>query len=71
VAGTGFTFGPPEPGSLVHAVENAVQLWQGKPHVWNRLVQNGMTKDLSWNCSAEQYEQLFEWAFIDPPIRQS
>ena len=26
-----------------------------------------MAKDFSWNHAAEQYEQIFEWAKIDPP----
>jgi starch synthase len=26
-----------------------------------------MTKDFTWDHAAEQYEQIFEWAFIDKP----
>lgn len=27
----------------------------------------GMTKDYTWANAATQYEQIIEWAFIDPP----
>jgi starch synthase len=34
---------------------------------WIRLMQRGMSKDFSWDRAALQYEQVFDWAVIDPP----
>ena len=33
------------------------------------LMRNGMQRDLSWDRSAAEYEQVFTWAFTDPPVR--
>lgn len=30
-------------------------------------MKRGMEKNMSWDNAAIQYEQVFEWAFIDPP----
>lgn len=34
---------------------------------WNALIRNGMTSDLSWDRAAKDYEQIFNWAVMDPP----
>ena len=34
---------------------------------WNALIRNGMTSDLSWDRAAKDYEQIFNWALMDPP----
>ncbi|KAL0317993.1 UNVERIFIED_CONTAM: Soluble starch synthase 1, chloroplastic/amyloplastic [Sesamum angustifolium] len=31
------------------------------------LMKRGMERDSSWDVAATQYEQVIEWAFIDPP----
>ena len=28
-----------------------------------------MTADLSWNRAALEYEQVFQWALMDAPVR--
>lgn len=30
-------------------------------------MKRGMARDYSWNNAAVQYEQVFDWAFVDPP----
>jgi starch synthase len=30
-------------------------------------MKRGMSKDHTWDNAAEQYEQIFEWAFVDQP----
>lgn len=30
-------------------------------------MKRGMERDYTWDNAAGQYEQVFEWAFIDPP----
>ena len=34
---------------------------------WGALIYNGMTGDLSWDRAAQDYEQVFNWALMDPP----
>lgn len=30
-------------------------------------MKRGMERDSSWDKAAVEYEQVFEWAFTDPP----
>lgn len=46
-----------------------VHVYRSQKEEWALLMKNGMTQDLSWNHAAEQYEQLFSWAMMDPPVR--
>jgi starch synthase len=34
---------------------------------WEGIMKRGMVKDSTWENAAVHYEQVFEWAFIDPP----
>lgn len=34
-------------------------------------MKRGMSQDFTWDNAASQYEQIFEWAFIDPPYVKS
>ncbi len=40
--------------------------WHNKGD-WGALINNGMTSDLSWDRAAKDYEQIFNWALMDPP----
>lgn len=55
---------------MLQAVDLALKTFHGHEDSWRVLMQEGMSKDLSWNRAAEQYEQVFNWAFMDPPARQ-
>lgn len=35
---------------------------------WRGLIRRGMERDCSWDKSAEEYEQIMEWACIDLPF---
>jgi starch synthase len=59
--GTGISFGPYTPEGLFGAVKKAVELF-GKPDHWDRMVQNGMSADFSWQASAKKYENLYHRA---------
>lgn len=67
--GTGWTFTPPEAEPMVQALDLALQTYREHPESWQDLMRSGMKQDLSWNRSAEQYEQIFQWAMMDPPVR--
>ena len=63
---TGFTFGPCEPGALVHAVERALDLHADRDR-WSGLVRHAMRQDWSWDTSAREYLRLFERTLAAPP----
>jgi starch synthase len=56
--GTGFTFQPFHPRDLRCAVREA--LWtKERPALWQRLQQNAMAEDFSWQKSAQAYAALY------------
>ena len=67
--GTGWTFAPPDVPAMLGAVDLALTTYREHRESWEELIRNGMRQDLSWNRAAEQYEQIFTWAFMDPPVR--
>ena len=54
----------------MQALDLALQTYKEYPESWQNLMHSGMKQDLSWNRSAQQYEQIFQWAMMDPPVRQ-
>ncbi len=58
-SGTGFKFQEYSPPALLAAIHTALEAYR-LPAVWHRLMQNGMTKDFSWNTSAKQYAGIYE-----------
>ena len=58
---TGFTFDEASPHALAAAVLWAQELFFHR-ETWNRLVRNGMTRDFSWDRSAERYEAVYRRA---------
>lgn len=67
--GTGWTFTPPEVQPMMQALDLALQTYKEYPESWQNLMQSGMKQDLSWDRSAQQYEQIFQWAMMDPAVR--
>ncbi|KAH6804110.1 Glycogen/starch synthase [Perilla frutescens var. frutescens] len=65
--GTGWTFSPLTKESLVSALRVAVGTYSKHKPSWEGLMKRGMEKNTSWDNAATQYEQVFDWAFIDPP----
>ncbi|MGE9290268.1 MAG: glycogen synthase GlgA [Puniceicoccales bacterium] len=59
---TGFLFDEPHPHQLLERLFEAITLWEQAPDEIHRLRVNGMTRDASWDRSAEQYAQVYEWA---------
>ena len=55
---------------MMGAIDLALTTYREHRASWEALMRNGMAKDLSWNRAAEQYEQIFAWAFMDPPARE-
>jgi starch synthase len=59
--GTGFTFGPAEPGALREAIYRGINLFANQ-EAWEALQQRAMLKDFSWHKSAEDYRDLYRRA---------
>lgn len=57
--GTGFLFQTPKPGQMVKALKRALQVFYD-PDRWQKLQQNGMKKDFSWEKSARQYYACYQ-----------
>ncbi len=60
-AGTGFVFGPADPGALVEAVRRAVAAYGDEPR-FRRIQAQGMARDDSWSVPARQYEMAYQRA---------
>ncbi|MEE9613262.1 MAG: glycogen synthase, partial [Desulfatiglandales bacterium] len=56
--GTGFKFKKYDPEAFLEAIRSAVDLF-GDKLSWNKLIQNGMKADFSWDRSARQYLDLY------------
>lgn len=66
-SGTGWTFSPLSKDAMVNSLWGAIFAYRNDKEGWARMQKRGMDKDMSWTRSALQYEQVFEWAMIDPP----
>ena len=65
--GTGWTFSPCDAGGLVAACGNALATYREHRAEFDAIALRGMARDSSWEQAATAYEQVFEWALIDPP----
>jgi starch synthase len=66
-SGTGWTFSPLTKEAMMGALWTSIFTFRNDKDGWIRLMQRGMSKDFSWDRAALQYEQVFDWAVIDPP----
>jgi starch synthase len=57
--GNGFKFEDYSARALLDAVRRAIKAYDHKPS-WDRLVQNAMAEDFSWDRSAREYLSLFK-----------
>jgi len=59
--GTGFRFEMADGTGLVWALDRALEAWRDRA-AWERLQQNGMARDFSWERSAREYVNVYRWA---------
>ncbi len=59
---TGFTFHNYTADDFWNALGEALHLWRTDPDSWRRLQRQGMGSDFSWESSARQYQQVYQWA---------
>ncbi|MDY6863969.1 MAG: glycogen synthase GlgA [Thermodesulfobacteriota bacterium] len=57
--GNGFKFGHYKPEALFKAVQDAVELFQNS-NAWEKIRENGMKADFSWNRSARAYLEIYQ-----------
>jgi starch synthase len=62
---TGFVFGPYTSAALLEALTRALALYPDRAE-WERLQQNGMRQDHSWDHSAREYVKIYERALEGP-----
>lgn len=65
--GTGWIFSPLAKESMLAALRVAIMTYRDHKSSWEGIMKRGMVKDSTWENAAVHYEQVFEWAFIDPP----
>ncbi|KAL3714317.1 hypothetical protein ACJRO7_006273 [Eucalyptus globulus] len=65
--GTGWTFSPLTKESMLAALRVAIRTYKEHKTSWVGLMKRGMAKDYTWENAAMQYEEVFKWAFTDPP----
>jgi len=61
--GTGFMFEQLNPSSIYNTVGWAVWAWYNRRKDIDKMRKRGMTKDFSWENSAQQYIELYEATF--------
>ena len=52
---------------MLDTVRNAERIFYDKKREWNKMVDRAMAADFSWNNSARQYEEMYNWLIGDKP----
>lgn len=52
---------------FLQALRMAISTYREHKSSWEGLMKRGMSSDFTWDHAASQYEQIFEWAFMDQP----
>ena len=58
--GNGFTFGAYRADLLLETVQKAREVYLEHPDRWNAMILRDMERDVSWNHSANLYQELYE-----------
>ncbi|EHI56519.1 glycogen synthase [Johnsonella ignava ATCC 51276] len=59
--GTGFTFANYNAHEMLAKINHAKSVYYNKKREWNKIIDRGMLKDFSWNSSALEYQELYDW----------
>lgn len=65
--GTGWLFDNMSTQDFIEATKWSIHVFKEKKDVWRAMQVQAMTQDLSWNKKAAEWEQIFDWAKVDPP----
>ena len=58
-SGNGFSFANYNSGEMIQVLWNAIHVYYDCPKNWKELVKNAMNTDVSWEKSAQMYDQLY------------
>ena len=70
--GTGFSFASYNADDMLHVINYAMRTYYDDKKAWNKLVQNAMKQDFSWEVSADKYISLYSeisGATVDAPAK--
>lgn len=56
----GFVMADTSSGALLAAVERALDIYKEDPKTWRKIQKNGMSQNLSWDHSAQEYLDLYK-----------
>ncbi|MDO4788287.1 MAG: glycogen synthase GlgA [Johnsonella sp.] len=59
--GTGFAFLNYNAHEMLDTVQYAKQVFYHRKREWNKIIDRGMAADFSWNHSALEYQELYDW----------
>ena len=59
--GTGFSFTNYNAHEMLATIRYAESVYYDKKREWNKMVDRAMAADFSWNNSARQYEEMYNW----------
>jgi len=59
--GTGFSFSNYNAHEMMATVRYAEKIFYDNKRDWNKIVDRAMAKDFSWQNSALQYQELYDW----------
>lgn len=59
-SGTGFSFKNYNADEMMGIINYAMRTYYDKRDAWNRIAENAMSKDFSWEASADKYIALYE-----------
>ncbi len=57
---TGFVFNDYNPDEFLNTLKKAVQTYRSTPDKWNKIMENAMKEDWSWERAAKKYYELYE-----------
>lgn len=61
-SGNGFSFEPYSSKALMGAIRRALHVYRQHPDMWHKLVRTALEQDFSWNRSAAEYMELYDFA---------
>lgn len=59
--GTGFSFANYNAHEMLGTIRYAERIFYDRKREWNKIVDRAMAEDYSWNSSARQYQELYDW----------
>ncbi len=59
--GTGFSFMNYNAYEMLGTIRYAERIYYDKKREWNKIIDRAMASDFSWDHSAKQYEEMYNW----------